>query len=74
MDGAARGVECWALEHLLALLALLDALVDVGVVVVLMVILDGEQRVEEYVHCRRANGGTEPSYEECHPDLGSSGE
>ena len=53
MDGAPGGVEHGALEHLLALLAPLDALVHVGVVVVLVVVLDGEQRVEEDINSRR---------------------
>ena len=73
MDGCPRGVECWTLEHLLTLLALLDTLVDVGVVVVLVVILDGQQGIKEYVHRCRSYGGTEPGYEESHPDLGASG-
>ena len=41
VDGRSCGVECRTLEHLLALLALLNTFVDVGVVVVLVVILDG---------------------------------
>ena len=61
MDGAAGGVEHRALEHLLALLAPLDALVHVGVVVVLVVVLDGEQRVEEDVNSRGPDGGAQPS-------------
>ena len=74
VDGAPGGVESWALEDLLALLALLYALVDVGDVVVLVVILDGQQGVKEYVHHRGAYGGTEPGHEESQPDLGSPGE
>ena len=69
MDGAPGGVEDGALEHLLALLAPLDGLVDVGVVVVLMVVLDGQQRVEENVNSRGPYRGTEPGNKEDHPDL-----
>ena len=74
MDGAPGGVEDGALEHLLTLLTPLDGLVDVGVVVVLVVVLDGKQRVKEDVHGRGPDRGTEPGYKEDHPDLGSLGE
>ena len=74
MDGAPGGVEDGALEHLLALLAPLNGLVDVGVVVVLVVVLDGQQGVEEDVNSSGPYRGTKPGNKENHPDLGSLGE
>ena len=70
MDGAAGGVEDGALEHHLTLVASLDALVYVGVVVVLVVVLDGEEGVEEDVYSRGPYRGTQPGDKQYHPDFG----
>ena len=75
VDGTPGCVE-FALvsEHLLAVLTPLDALIDVRVVVVLVVVLDSQQGVEEDVNCGGANAWTQPGHKEDHPDFGPFGE
>ena len=74
MDGAPGGVEDWTLERQLTLLAPLYALVDVGVVVVLVVVLDCQERIKEDINSSGAYAGTQPGNEQYHPDLGALGE
>jgi hypothetical protein len=72
VDGGSGFVEFWARKNFFTLFASFNTLIDISAVVVLVKVLNREQRVKEDVEESKSNGWAQPTAKEDHPDLESS--